>query len=99
MALFFDNEWFDGRLAERELDRATLAAIVGWSAEDLALAFKDQREISPAEVQAIAALLNAPVEEVARRCGTSTRSHPKDDVAARLDAIEARLARLEQKLD
>jgi hypothetical protein len=95
MALFFDSAWFDARLAERELDRAALAAVAGWSAEELALVVKDQREIAPREVQAIAALLNAPPEEVAARCGVSTRAHPKDDVAARLDAIEARLTRLE----
>jgi AraC-like DNA-binding protein len=98
MALFFDADWFDARLAERELDRATLAAIVGWSEQDLASAFKDQREISPREVQALAAFLNQPAEEIARRCGVSTRAHPREDLAGRLDAIEARLARIEALL-
>jgi hypothetical protein len=98
MALFFDAEWFDARLAERELDRATLGAVVGWTDEQLAAAFKDQREIAPREVQTLAAFLNQPPEEIARRCGVSTRAQPREDVLARLDAIEARLSRIETAL-
>lgn len=98
MALFFDGEWFDARLAERELDRATLAAVAGWTEAELAAVYKDQREISPREVQAIAAFLNQRPEEIARRCGVSTRAVPREDIAARLDAIEARLDRIERAL-
>lgn len=98
MALFFDTQWFDERLAERELDRATLAAVAGWTADQLAAVYKDQREISPREVQTIAAFLNQPPEEIARRCGVSTRAVPREDIAARLDAIEARLSRIEKGL-
>ncbi len=98
MALFFDAAWFDARLAERELDRATLAAIAGWSEDQLAAVYKDQREITPGEVQTIAAFLNQPPEEIARRCGISTRAHPKEDIPGRLDAIEARLTRIEDWL-
>jgi hypothetical protein len=36
MALFFDTEWFDARLAERGLTRGVLAAAAGLSAADLA---------------------------------------------------------------
>ncbi len=95
MALFFDAAWFDQRLAERALDRATLAAVLGVSAEELADIFKDQREVKPVEVQALAGLLNQPPEEIARRCGVSTRTHVKEDFDGRLSAIEARLDRLE----
>lgn len=95
MALFFDAEWFDARLAERELDRATMGAVLGWTEAQLAAAFKDQREISPREVQTLASFLNQPPEEIALRCGVSTRAHPREDMMARLDAIEARLTRIE----
>lgn len=96
MSLFFDGAWFDARLAERELDRAVLAAILGWTPEQLAAAWKDQRGITPAEVQTLAAFLNQKPEEIARRCGVSTRAQARDDVLGRLDAIEARLTRLER---
>jgi len=98
MALFFDADWFDARLSERELDRATLGAVLGWTDEQLAAAFKDQREISPRDVQTLASFLNQPPEEIVRRCGISTRAHPREDMMARLDAIEARLNRIETML-
>jgi hypothetical protein len=59
MALFFDAAWFDARLAERGLTRATLAAVGGLSEADLELLFKDQRELSPGEVVIFAELLGA----------------------------------------
>jgi hypothetical protein len=57
MALFFDAAWFEARLSERGLGRAALAAGAGLSEADLALLFKDQRELSAAEVTAFAELL------------------------------------------
>lgn len=103
MALFFDARWFDAKLAERGLTRDALAAAAGMDADALALAFKDQREIAPHEAQAFAAVLGEPVEDVARRCGVSTRA-PRPQSAgealdARLTALEGRLTRIEGKLD
>lgn len=91
MALFFDKAWFDAQLAARALDRAALAASAGMSAEDLELAYKDQRELSPTEVRAFAALLGVDLQEAARRCGVSTRVESGD----RLDQFEDRLDRVE----
>jgi len=99
MALFFDAEWFDARLAERGLTRAVLAAASGLSEADLALVFKDQRELSAREVAAFSELLGAPAAEVASRAGVST---PVPDGAgaseARLAALERRVAALEAEL-
>jgi hypothetical protein len=72
MALFFDAQWFDECLAERGLSREAMGAAAGLSAADVALVFKDQREISAAEVAVFAELLGATHAELANRAGVST---------------------------
>lgn len=95
MALFFDAGWFDARLAERGLSRAVLAAAAGLSEADLALAFKDQREVSAQDVAAFAELLGVPAAEIAARAGVST---PAPGAADRLAALERRVATLEAEV-
>ena len=94
MALFFDATWFDAKLAERGLDRAVLAAVAGLTEADLALVFKDQRELSAGQVAAFAELLGVPAAEVANRAGVSTPT-PGQDACARIAALERRVAALE----
>ncbi|MDX5329646.1 MAG: helix-turn-helix transcriptional regulator [Pseudomonadota bacterium] len=100
MALFFDAEWFDARLAERGLSRRILAAAAGMSEADLALAYKDQRELSVDEVATFAEVLGVPAEEIARQAGVSTPvpgAGPEQRIAAlerRVAALEAEVARL-----
>jgi transcriptional regulator with XRE-family HTH domain len=97
VALFFDVEWFEARLAERGLGREALAAAAGLSPTAADLIFKDQRELSAAEVAAFAEMLGASPAEVADRAGVSTPAPGGDRLArieARLDRIEAVLARL-----
>ena len=100
MALFFDAHWFDARLGARGFSRAVLASAAGLSEAELALAFKDQREISAREVAAFAALLGVSPDEVARRAGVSTPK-PGDggDAAARIAALERRVAALEAEIE
>ncbi|HEY8618147.1 DNA-binding protein [Phenylobacterium sp.] len=99
MALFFDAEWFDARLAERGLSRRVLAAAAGMSEADINLAFKDQRELSAGEVGVFAELLGVDAREVADRAGISTptpgQASPVDE---RLAALERRVAALEAEL-
>ncbi len=95
MALFFDAEWFDARLADRGLSRDVLAAVSGMSPADLALAFKDQRELSAVEVTRFAELLGVPAAEVANHAGVSTPNPEAGGLEARVEALEARVARLE----
>ncbi|MFZ5668627.1 MAG: DNA-binding protein [Pseudomonadota bacterium] len=97
MALFFDQSWFEARLAERGLSRAVLAAAGGLSEAELALAWKDQRELSSAEVAAFAELLGVTAAEVADRAGIST-PRPGADPLARIAALERRVAALEAEL-
>ncbi|WP_293677633.1 helix-turn-helix domain-containing protein [uncultured Phenylobacterium sp.] len=97
MALFFDASWFDGKLAERGLSRAVMAAVAGLSEAELALVFKDQREVSAGQVAAFAELLGASAAEVAERAGVSTPRPSEDPVTAlerRVAALEAEVARL-----
>lgn len=95
MALFFDREWYDARLAERGLNRAVLAAAAGLGEAELALAFKDQRELSMREVSAFAELLGVSPAEAASRAGV--RPPPPSD-SQRIAALEARVAALEAQL-
>lgn len=99
MALFFDAAWFDARLGERGLSREVLAAAASLSVQDLALAFKDQRELSAAEVTVFAELLGVEAAEVAAHAGIST---PVPDAepgsAARIATLERRVAALEAEV-
>ena len=100
MALFFDAEWFDARLAERGLSRTVLAAAAGMGEADLALAYKDQRELTAAEVQAFADVLGVAAAEVAAHAGVSTPVPGADRLAAlerRVAALEAEVARLKRE--
>jgi hypothetical protein len=96
MALFFDADWYDARLAERGLGRAVLAAVSGISEADLALVFKDQRELSAAEVAAFAEILGVTPPEAALRAGVSTPV-PGTDPLARIAELERRVAALEAR--
>lgn len=97
MALFFDQGWFDERLGERGLTRAVLAMVAGISEADLALVWKDQRELSAREVAAFAELLGVAPAEIAHRAGISTPV-PGADPLARLAALERRVAALEAEI-
>jgi uncharacterized protein YceH (UPF0502 family) len=97
MALFFDAEWFDARLAQRGLSREVLAAGAGLSDAELALAYKDQREISTREVALFAELLGVEAGEVARRAGVSTPAPGQAD-EARIAVLERRVAALEAEV-
>src|SRR4051812_26195673 len=98
MALFFDAQWFDARLDERGLSRGVLAAAASMSEADLALVFKDQRELSAAEVAVFAELLGVSAQEVAERAGISTPVPGRDDADGRIAALERRVAMLEAEL-
>lgn len=97
MALFFDQSWFDVRLSERGLEKAVLAAVSGISEADLALVWKDQRELSAAEVAAFAELLGVSGAEIAHRAGISTPT-PGADPLSRIAALERRVAALEAEV-
>lgn len=101
MALFFDQAWFDARLAERHLGRGDLGAVLGLDDQAMAEIWKDQRELKAADVALIAALLNLPPAEIAGRAGISTPvpAAPKgDDLGRRLAAIEAKLDEILRRL-
>jgi hypothetical protein len=110
MPLFFDSAWFDAKLAENGLDREILAAAAGLSPADLALVWKDQRELSRPQVTAFAALLGVTPSQIADHAGLGTpqpwpESRSKLDLrvessvlSERLDQIEQRLLRIERVL-
>jgi len=98
MALFFDAAWFEARLGERGLTRRVMAAAAGMSEADLALVFKDQREVSAEEVGIFADLLGVSPAEVALNAGISTPVPGQDDLAGRIATLERRVAMLEAEL-
>ncbi|CAN5551275.1 hypothetical protein BH10PSE4_BH10PSE4_19140 [soil metagenome] len=95
MALFFDQAWYDARLAERGLARAVLAAVAGMSSDELALAYKDQRELTAGQIAAFAEVLGVPLAEAARRAGVG--AHAMAPPAASL-SLEHKVASLEQRV-
>jgi transcriptional regulator with XRE-family HTH domain len=104
MALFFDSEWFDARLASAGLTRDAVAAALGLSALQIAELWKDQRELSANDVRILSMLLAATPAEIANRAGISTpipKPAPSDamaDVTARLTRIESELAEIKALL-
>lgn len=99
MALFFDAAWFDAQLAERHLTRAMLGQLLGHSEAAIHEMFKDQRELSPRDVAELARLLNLKPELIALKAGVSTPVPiASASLEMRLEAVEARLARIEALL-
>jgi hypothetical protein len=80
------------------LTRTVLATVAGLSEADLALVFKDQRELKASEVAAFAELLGVTPAEAANRAGVSTPI-PGTDPLSRLADLERRVATLEARLE
>lgn len=97
MALFFDSEWFDGRLAALGLTRDAVGTALGFNAGETAEVWKDQRELSAEHVRLLAALLAVPAKEIANRAGVSTPL-PREDIETRLARVEAELAEIKALL-
>ncbi|HTT97514.1 MAG TPA: helix-turn-helix domain-containing protein [Rhizomicrobium sp.] len=97
MALFFDSEWFDARLAASGLKRTDLAAALGLSEHEIAEVWKDQREIAAPQVRVMAALLGVTPQDIARHAGISTPV-PRDDADERLARIEGQLQEIKALL-
>jgi plasmid maintenance system antidote protein VapI len=97
MALFFDSEWFDARLASAGLKRSDLAAALGLNEREIGELWKDQREITADNVRIIAALLGASPHEVAKRAGVST-AVSQDNRDDRLERIELELREIKTLL-
>ena len=98
MALFFDRDWYDERLAQRGLSRAVLAAVAQMDEASLDLAFKDQRELSWSELSAFAELLGVSPAEAALRAGVRPAPEPSDARDRRIAGLEARVSALEARL-
>jgi hypothetical protein len=102
MALFFDGEWFDARLAAVHLSRGDVARALGISDETFGEVWKDQRELSAKNVTILAALLAVSPQDIALHAGISTPvpgAQPTlADLAARLEKVEAEVAGLRARL-
>jgi transcriptional regulator with XRE-family HTH domain len=97
MALFFDSEWFDARLASAGLKRSDLAVALGLNEREIGELWKDQREITADNVRVIAALLGVSPGDVATRAGMSTPV-PRDNSDDRLARIEVELKEIKALL-
>lgn len=104
MALFFDQDWFDQQLKSIARTHEDVAALLQLSSVQVAEIWKDQRELLPHEVGALAKFLNATPAEVADHAGVSTAvPGALDDadlasVVTRLDEMNGRLDRIERAL-
>ncbi len=83
MALFFDYQWFDGRLAAHGLGRGDVAARLSLTGEQVDQLFKDQRELSAKDVLVLAEMLGEAAGEVADRAGRKSVGEGKRVVGER----------------
>lgn len=97
MALFFDSEWFDARLAASGLKRDDLGAALGLGETEIAEIWKDQREIGTAQVRIMAALLGVAPHDIAKHAGVSTPV-PRESDNDRLARIETELKEMKALL-
>lgn len=105
MALFFDQEWFDRKLAAKGQTRDHVASALRIGREAVDEIFKDQRELSPNEVTMLARLLGEPLVDVVSHAGIATPmpkgESPHDDSGAVLEMLkdmDQRLVRIERAL-
>lgn len=104
MALFFDQEWFDRKLAARGQTRDHVATALRIGRAEVDEVFKDQRELSPNEVTMLARLLGEPLVEIVSRAGIATPMPTEGGAPAdaamleKLAAIDERLTRIERAL-
>jgi len=104
MALFFDQDWFDQQLQSIARTHEDVAALLHLSSMQVEEIWKDQRELLPHEVGALAKILNATPAQVADHAGVSTPVPVELDdadlssVVKRLDEMNGRLDRIERAL-
>tara|TARA_R110000868_G_scaffold408872_1_gene693059 strand:- start:495 stop:854 length:360 start_codon:yes stop_codon:yes gene_type:complete len=105
MALFFDQDWFDAKLAALALTRDDVAAALRVTRGEVDEIWKDQREVSGGDVVMLARLLKTPADEIVTRAGISTQAPQAapaggdtSAVLARLDEMDQRLARMERAI-
>jgi len=104
MALFFDQDWFDQQLQSIARTHEDVAALLHLSSMQVEEIWKDQRELLPHEVGALAKFLNATPAQVADHAGVSTPVPVELDdadlssVVKRLDEMNGRLDRIERAL-
>ena len=58
MGIFFDQDWFDGRLEQAGLTRAAMARVTGMTIDEIEMVFSDRRELEGPEIHAIARVLD-----------------------------------------
>jgi len=92
MSLFFDAGWFDTKLAERGLDRTSLAVAGGIDRVELHRIFTDERAATAEELRTFATCLGVDLLEITLRAGVAPREAPPNaDTADRIESIEERL--------
>jgi len=92
MALFFDADWFDQRLAARGIDRIGFALAAGVDRGELHRIFTNERSPTAEELAEFARVLDVDLLEVTIRSGVAVRqSAPDADHEDRIESIEARL--------
>lgn len=109
MPLFFDQDWFQARLAETGQTHDALAGAAGLTVPELAAVWKDQMEITSEMVKGSATVLGTDLRETASRCGTSTvaageptpesgETGNPEDIRVMLKQVVTRLDGIDQSL-
>ncbi len=105
MALFFDQDWFDQQLKALDATQEDVAALLRLSAVQVAEIWKDQRELLPHEVSALAKFFKVTPADVADHAGVSTPVPSSHEGTAdlgvlvdKIDEMNGRLVRIERAL-
>lgn len=100
MALFFDQAWFDAKLASVGASREDVCRLLRLTDVQVAEIWKDQRELKAQDVAQLARFLHIAPAEVALKAGVSTPV-PQDEagLAERLDRVERKLEKIEMLLN
>jgi transcriptional regulator with XRE-family HTH domain len=103
LALFFDQDWFDGRLKGAGKSHEDLALAMGLPLQELAAIWKDQRELSAADVSVMAQVLGVEEGEVVKRAGVSTpvpggEATETQALARKISQLEDRIKALEHQV-
>lgn len=108
MALFFDSEWFEARLKEKNKNKESFAEALGVSTKTMALVWKDQHTLTPEQISKAADFFSQTREVIINYAGIAVEKKPRaennkndnqlNEIIIRLDKIEHSLADLKNMI-
>ena len=113
MALFFNQDWFLEKLAQKKARLSDFAHYLDISQDEMDMIWKDQKIMTSEQVEKAAVFLDASPQDIIKNAGCATPqlkqnaqktaqenapSPPMDEVVLRLERIERHLAELKNMI-